>query len=192
MQLPKDARARSTAEQTDDDCHPAHDRQLSGAGREKPSPRADGRGAPARQRTQPGSQLRELRGRPQHGPVAAPAMRPSGGHPAKAARRDSRRRGPPSAAEAAEARRGCGEARQHDDKSTLAGHRGNRKGDPRARPSGLFLSLSVASDAATQTTPSTTASSRCGSSRQLPRQGGPSATGAATKQSGEQTTNWYC
>ena len=31
--------------------HPAHDRQLfrlSGAGREEPSPRADGRGAPAR------------------------------------------------------------------------------------------------------------------------------------------------
>ena len=46
--LPKDARARSTAEQTDDDHHPAHDRQLSGAGREEPSPRADGRGAPAR------------------------------------------------------------------------------------------------------------------------------------------------
>ena len=44
----KDARARSTAEQTDDDHHPAHDRQLSGAGREEPSPGADGRGAPAR------------------------------------------------------------------------------------------------------------------------------------------------
>ena len=41
----KDARARSTAEQTDDDHHPAHDRQLSGAGREEPSPGADGRGA---------------------------------------------------------------------------------------------------------------------------------------------------
>ena len=41
----KDARARSTAEQTDDDYHPAHDRQLSGAGREKSSPGADGRGA---------------------------------------------------------------------------------------------------------------------------------------------------
>ena len=26
----------------------------------------------------------------------------------------------------------------------------------------------------------------------VPRQGGASATGAATKQSGEQTTNWYC
>ena len=63
------------------------------------------RRAGAAQWTQPGSQLRELRGRPRHGPVAAPAMRPSGGHPAKAARRDSRRRGPPSAAEAAVARR---------------------------------------------------------------------------------------
>ena len=31
----KDARARSTAEQTDDYYHPAHDRQLSSAGREK-------------------------------------------------------------------------------------------------------------------------------------------------------------